>query len=221
MPRHARVVVPGLPHHVTQRGNRGLDVFPDAVAYRRFVDWLADYSRRYELAVSAYCLMPNHFHLVVTPGAADALGLGMRALLGRYAQWLNHAAGTSGHVWQGRYYACPLDETHLYCAVRYVEQNPVRARLAAAAEEWPWSSAAAHCRAAPDPILADDATLPDVADWRAWLADTVDADDDLLRHRTKSGMPAGDERFVAGLERAAGRSLVVRPVGRPKTERKE
>lgn len=127
MSRIARIVVPGFAHHVTQRGNRRADVFEtddDRHAYLRF---LKQYADKHGLAVWAFCLMTNHVHLVVVPEREDSLAKALRDAHTVYAMRFNTRTRLSGHVWQGRFYSCPMDESHLWAAVRYVERNPVRA----------------------------------------------------------------------------------------------
>ncbi|MGB7161246.1 MAG: transposase, partial [Tepidisphaeraceae bacterium] len=145
MPRVARVVVPGVPHHVTQRGNNRQDVFfvdDDRLAYLRI---LAQQCRKHGVAILGYCLMGNHVHLVVIPATADALAKAIGRTHWLYAQYVNRSHGRSGHLWQNRFYSCALDDEHTVFAMRYVEWNPVRARICRAARRYRWSSAAAHC----------------------------------------------------------------------------
>jgi len=137
--------VPGYPHHVTQRGNRRADVFEtedDRHAYLRF---LKKYGQRHGLDIWAYCLMTNHIHLVAVPEREESLARALRDAHTVYAMRVNTRTQQSGHVWQGRFYSCVLDEWHLWAAVRYVERNPVRAGMVDRAEDHPWSSARAHC----------------------------------------------------------------------------
>jgi putative transposase len=218
MPRMARIVVPDLPHHVTQRGNRREDVFFSDEDRRRYLLLLLEYSQKHALEIWAYCLMTNHVHLVAVPRAADSLAATLKPVDMRYAQHVNRRLHATGHVWQGRYYSCPLDDEHLWEAVRYVERNPVRARLATRAEKYPWSSAAAHCGRRKDPLLAGDLeTRGVVRDWPAWLRVPDDREVlKVLRMRTRTGRPAGDAAFVARLEELSGRFLSPRKGGRPK-----
>ena len=145
MPRVARVVCAGVPHHVTQRGNRRGQVFFTREDHQAYLKWLREYTSRYEVDVLAYCLMTNHLHLVVVPKTEDSLHQALKPLHMRYAQRVNRARGWKGHVWQGRYFSSALDEAYLWAAIRYFELNPVRARLTDQAANYSWSSAAAHC----------------------------------------------------------------------------
>lgn len=113
MPRLARVILPGVAHHITQRGNARRFVLrsdSDRLVYLRL---LSQYARLNELDLLGYCLMSNHVHLIAIPRHAESLAFTLRQAHGRYAAYLNNHEGSSGHVWQGRYYSCPLDGSHL------------------------------------------------------------------------------------------------------------
>src|SRR5256885_547178 len=139
---------------------------------------------------------------------------------GRYALYWNAHHWSSGHVWQGRFYSCPLDETHLWRALRYVELNPVRAGMVSAAAEWRWSSAAAHCGSgAPEALLEMERWRKrwTAAEWNEYLAARESASDvATLRQYTHTGRPLGPEEFVADLEHSTLRALLPRKPGRPK-----
>lgn len=215
MSRIARVVVPGFPHHVTQRGNRRAAVFEtdaDRNAYLRFIERYAD---RHGLAVWAYCLMSNHVHLVVVPAREESLGLALRDAHTVYAMYFNTRMELTGHLWQGRFHSCAMDDSHLWAAVRYVERNPVRAGLVERAEAYPWSSAAAHCRLRRDPLLSDEFPPPGcVDDWREWLAGGEDEESsNRIRAYTRTGRPCGGQGFLEHLESLLERSLRPRRPG--------
>ena len=144
MARMARVVVPGLCHHVTQRGNRRETVFFDDQGRSLYLQLLTHHSRRCSVRVVGYCLMGNHVHVIAIPPAETALAKCLGRTHVDYARWLNLRCGQTGHVWQNRFFSCPMDEPHQWEALRYVECNPVRAGLVSEAPDWPWSSAAAH-----------------------------------------------------------------------------
>jgi putative transposase len=164
--------------------------------------------------------MSNHVHLIAVPGTSEALGQALKQTHGRYASYWNARASSSGHVWQGRFYSCPLDESHLWIALRYVELNPVRAGMVAAAERWRWSSAAAHgVPEASDPLLDMGLWRKrwTTAEWREYLASGGSAAEaGALRHCTHTGRPLGSSEFVAKLEEATLRPLAPRKGGRPK-----
>ncbi len=209
MSRVARVVIPGFPHHVTQRGNRRADVFEtdaDREAYLRF---LKRYAGRYGLSVWAYCLMSNHIHLVAVPAHEHSLGRALRDAHTVYAMYFNTRTELSGHVWQGRFHSCPMDESHLWATVRYVERNPVRAGLVERAEAYRWSSAAAHCGLRNDALLSGSFPPAGVIDdWKQWLTGAEDEGAvKRIRGHTHTGRPCGSPTFVAQLEDLLQRTL--------------
>ena len=218
MPRIARVVFPGVPHHITQRGNRRADVFWTDDDRRRYLVLFQEYAAKHALEVWAWCLMTNHVHFVAVPGRSDSLARTFKPVDMRYSQHINRTLHLTGHLWQGRPYSCPLDAAHLWAAVRYVERNPVRAGLVERAQDYPWSSAAGHCGTRPDPLLVGDLQKRGVVEnWAAWLAEPDDEEMlAMLRRRTRTGRPAGDPAFIARLEAQAGRILAAKAVGRPK-----
>lgn len=223
MPRLARTVFAGVPHHITQRGNRGEDVFYSDDDRQIYLDWLGEYCKQHRVDLLAYCLMNNHIHLVLVPNTAEGLQAVLKPLHMRYAQRLNRAQGWSGHVWQGRFFSSPLDEDYGWAAVRYVERNPVRAGIVRRAERYAWSSAAAHCDLRDDALLSTKVAWQrmwaQVPDWSAWLAEGEDdVQLSVLRRHINKGLPCGTERFIKRLEKKSGRSLRCRPRGRPKKE---
>lgn len=215
MSRVARIVVPGFPHHVTQRGNRQADVFESDDDRRVYLHFLKQYADRHGLAVWAYCLMTNHVHLVVVPIHEKSLAEALRDAHTVYAMRFNSRTRMTGHLWQGRFYSCVLDETHLWAAVRYVERNPVRAALAAHAVDYPWSSARAHCGLRHDPMLSPDFPPPGIIeDWARWLESEGDPGIlDRIRNTTRTGRPCGTSTFLDGLESLLGRTLRPRKRG--------
>jgi putative transposase len=222
MSRLSRVVLPGIPHHVTQRGNRRQKTFFNADDYRAYIALLAAASRRHDSEVWAWCLMPNHVHLIITPATPD----GLRASLGeahrRYTRRINFREGWRGHLWQERFHSFPMDESHLLAALRYVELNPVKAGLVEHAPDWPWSSARARLTSANDGLTHPTALDGLVTDWPAFWTDTPDAADtgDLLRRHSRTGRPLGNEAFIRTAERLTGRTLrPQKPGPRPQRSR--
>ncbi len=184
---------------------------------RRYVHLLRTETERFGVDIWAYCLMPNHVHLVVVAQDAQGLSKALHRAHGQYAQWLNVCQGWSGHLWSSRFFSTPMDDAHLWAAVRYVERNPVRAGLVKRAEDYVWSSARAHVTRSLDPLLAPERPFPGhVRDWSAWLAADADGTlEDAIRQHTSTGRPAGDAAFVARLEQESGRKLTSAPRGRP------
>jgi putative transposase len=218
MPRYARVVFPGVPHHVTQRGNNKQQVFYCRGDGVRYLDLLRGHAAKQGVEIIAYCLMPNHVHLVVVPAGPDSLHALLKPVHGQFAQRINRMRIQTGHLWQGRYFSSPLDPSYFVNAVRYVELNPVRAKLAARAEDYSWSSAAGHCGLTRDPIVGripPFQELPGVKDWSGWLAEGLPSEvlTDIRRNATQN-LPCGSEEFIRHLEEVAGRQLRFRVPGR-------
>jgi putative transposase len=208
MGRISRIVIPGLPHHVTQRGNRRADVFQGEDDRNVYLSMLNKYATEYGVEIWTYCLMTNHVHLVLVPGGPQALSQTMRDTHTAYALRFNLQNRLSGHLWQGRFFSCVLDDSYLWAAVRYVEQNPVRAGVVAWAEAYRWSSAAAHCGLRADPVLS--MGFPPagaVANWGEWLAGEEAVSSDVIRRQTHTGRPCGSAAFVTGLEQVMNRAL--------------
>lgn len=224
MPRQARTVFAGVPHHITQRGNRREDVFYTDDDRSSYLNWLQDYCQMHKVEILAYCLMTNHIHLIALPKTEAGLQSVLKPLHMRYAQRFNRQRDWQGHVWQGRYFSSALDEHYLWNAIRYVERNPVRAKMVSRAENYAWSSAAAHCGKQEDTVLTTKAhwkrQFQSVGDWSDWLAEgDSDSEMAIIRRNVEKGLPCGSERFISKLEKLAGRSLKYRPMGRPKAEK--
>jgi len=223
MPRISRAIAVGYPHHITQRGNYRQTVFAVAEDYARYLELLNQYARRHSLEIWAYCLMPNHVHIVAVPGADDSLASVFRTVHMLYSQFHNRKADTIGHLWQGRYYSCALDETHVHAAVRYVEMNPVRAGIVASAEDYPWSSAKSHVTGIADPILSGSCFLVEtIRDWKQYLAEAPDQTvGTKLIKSTRTGRPCGEDNFVKRLEALLCRTFATLPPGRRYTRKDE
>ena len=226
MPRLPRTVCARAPHHITQRGNRREKVFFTDDDRQAYLGWLQDYAAKHGVQVLAYCLMSNHIHLVAVPKAEDGLQQVLKPLHMRYAQRINRTRGWKGHLWQGRFFSSALDEDYLWAAIRYVERNPVRAKMVRKAENYRWSSASAHCGLRPDPVLTDSPAwrrqFDGIGNWSAWLAEGDEPDKlDVLRRHADKGLPCGSAKFIQKLEKMTGRALQYRPRGRPRKERDE
>jgi len=223
MPRAARVVVTGVPHHVTQRGNRRENIFRQDADRLKYLELLREYAWKHGMEVLAYCLMTNHVHLVVIPRLETTLSEVLGPVHLRYAQYFNWLYKLSGRLlWQGRYFSCPLDDRHCLAAIRYVDRNPVRAGLAARPEDYDWSSAPGHTGLRQDPLLAADSKyLAAIEDWTKWLAEP-DEEDIIkgVRQHTMTGRPLGSRSFVTRIEVSVGRILHALPWGRPRKRQK-
>ena len=153
MARMARLVLPDTPHHVTQRGNRRQQTFFEDADYLAYLQLAAEAFATEGVEVWAYCLMPNHVHLIAAPGRPEALAAAVGATHLRYTRQVNRRQRWTGYLWQGRFASFPMDEDRLRNAVRYVGLNPVRAGLTPRAADWPWSSVRAHVEGRADPLL--------------------------------------------------------------------
>jgi putative transposase len=198
---------------VTQRGNRRQEVFfseDDYAAYRALV---AAACARAEVRCLAWCLMPNHVHLILQPSDEDGLRAALAEAHRRYSRRINFMKGWTGYLFQGRFASYPMDDAHLMAAVRYVERNPVKARLVARAEDWPWSSARAHVSGKPDGLTDLRAIAGIHRNWRAMLRLGLEAGDlapdaeAAIESHERTGRPLGDELFLDRLEEVTGRRL--------------
>lgn len=208
MPRQARTVVPNIPHHVTQRGIRKKKVFFKELDYRIYLELVREYKDKAKVDLWAYCLMPNHIHMVVVPREEASLAKFFGPLHCRYAVKVNAVHGWQGHLWQQRFYSTVMDETHALAAMRYVELNPVRAGLCARAEDWQWSSIHAHLEMMNDSLVDVGATRKLVPDWAEYIeGETKASEQDALRTHTRTGRPVGTDEFLEALEQRLGRPL--------------
>lgn len=214
MARLARIVIPNLPHHVTQRGNRRQRVFWGDEDYAEYLTLLAEYTKAFDVKVWAWCLMPNHVHLMLVPPDSDALRAALSEAHRRFSRGINFRQNWRGYLWQGRFASCPMDPAHTMAAARYIELNPVRAGLVSRPQDWQWSSAGAHLGGVSDGITDIAALAQHVEDWRHFLA--MGLDDTLLetlRSGERTGRPLGDDAFVKSLEQTTGRQLARRKPG--------
>jgi putative transposase len=198
MPRQARIVIPDVPCHVTQRGNNGQDVFFSANDRKRYLKWIIQYSSRYEFDILAYCLMTNHIHFVGIPRKLDSIARTFQVVQMMHTQSVNKAKGKEGHLWHSPYGCTLMDEKHMWLAIRYVEQNPVRAGIVDHAFDYPYSSAMAHSGLSDDPVLAQGINLPGAFDdWMEILEEVPDKEStEFIRTCTMRGIPCGDKNFA-------------------------
>lgn len=208
MARLARIVVPGVPHHIAQRGNRRQETFFSDSDYKAYLRLLSEWCACFRVAVRAYCLMPNHVHLIAVPQTADGLARAIGETHRRYARRINSREGWRGHLWQGRFSSFPMDAAHLLAAALYVELNPVRAGLRESPGDWPWSSAKAHLAGRNDGVVRVKPLLEMVPDWRGFLEAGLAVDmAETLRRHARTGRPLGGEGFMSWLEAKLGRAL--------------
>jgi len=220
MPRAARIVLPDYPHHITQRGNNREQVFFDVGDYLKYLELLARYARKYQLEILAWCLMPNHVHLLAVPRTEESLAKAMGSVSLVYTQQQNNKLQRSGRIWQNRFFSCVVgNDDYLLATARYIELNAVRAGKAKRPEDWPWSSARAHLLGKPDPLLQGPFPgFPGHQSWRELLKESPEQDL-LLRQATRTGRPFADTALLQELAQVVGRQLIPRRRGRPrKTE---
>ena len=220
MARLSRLVIPGYPHHVTQRGVRSIDIFSSDEDRYAYLNFMAEESERFGLSFLAWCLMNNHVHLIVVPEKESSLARAIGEAHRRYSRMKNFNEGVRGYLFQGRFGSCVLDEPHLLAAARYVELNPVKAGLAEYAWDYPWSSCRFHSRQTETDLLVHEATLPEmVDDWKSFLhQEDLEAQDRVLKG-TRTGRPVGSTDFVSKLEAMSSRILHPGMPGRPRKDK--
>jgi putative transposase len=207
MARLARIVIPGIPHHVTQRGNGRQQTFFDKGDYTLYRDLLREHAAANGVAVWSWVLMPNHVHLILVPEAQDSLRACLSKVHRAYAGHIHAREQRTGHFWQGRFGCVAMDEAHLMAAIPYVALNPVRAQLVERARQWKYSSVHAHLNPAKGDGLTDTAPVLDrVGDFAGLLRSGEDeALSMALRRAETAGRPLGDEAFMAHIEATSGR----------------
>lgn len=218
MARIARVVAPGYPHHITQRGNRRQQTFFCDEDYLAYLELMAEWCRKSQVSIWAWCLMPNHVHLIAVPqdetGLARAIGEAHR----RYTRLINFREKWRGHLWQERFASYPMDECYLLVATRYVEMNPVAAGLVAHPADYRWSSARAHLDEVDDGLTHVSPLLEIVGNWSDFLRLSSSEELRMLQRHEKNGRPLGTETFTEDLERELGRVLRPQSPGPKKRE---
>lgn len=225
MARLPRLTVPGYPHHVIQRGNNRQAIFSSAADYKLLLDLLLDNARKFGVALHAYVLMTNHFHLLATPEAADSLPQMMQAVGRRYVRYFNDAQGRSGTLWEGRYRSTLIQtERYLLACMVYIDLNPVRAGLVADARDYPWSSHAHNVGLRTDRLItphplywalgntpfAREAAYAELAHAGVDAKQQVALTESALR-----GWALGEPDFVADLQRRTQRRVSRKQAGRP------
>jgi len=219
MARIARVVLPGYPHHITQRGNRRQDVFFQGSDYRYYLKELKQWCSSEHMDIWAYCLMTNHVHLIVKPEENSNMGKAIGETHRRYTRMINFRHNWRGYLWQGRFASYPMDEEWLLQSVAYVELNPVRAGMVQFAWEYPWSSVHAHLSGEDSLGLVNiDAMREYVVNWQSYLLGAVSDSNEVFKKHELTGRPLGTEPFIEKAEKILGRKLKKRKPG-PKTKK--
>jgi len=209
MARLARIVIPGLPHHVTQRGNRRSQTFFEDGDYALYRDLLGEAARKTGAEIWCYCLMPNHVHIIITPFDEDGLRRTFADAHRRYTGYINARMRVTGHLWQGRFGSVVMDEDHLFHAVRYVSHNPVRAALVSRARDWKWSSVRAHLAERDDALVVVKPVLERYGSFAKYLGsgDEEVPQYKMLRQSESIGRPLGDDKWLSKLEEQTGKTI--------------
>ena len=193
-----------------------METFFQDADYQAYLALMAEWCRKCNVAIWAYCLMPNHVHLIAVPETEEGLRLAIGEAHRRYSSMINRRQKWTGHLWQGRFSSFPMDETYLLAAAKYIEMNPVRARLAADPYAWPWSSARAHAAGQDDILVRVEPLLGMVGEWKQFLADIDEQYADKIRGHERTGRALGEDSFLDALENALQRIVKPKKAGRRK-----
>ena len=223
MSRLSRIIAPGYPHHIIQRGNRRQQTFFCDEDYSAYIKLTSEWCRKCNVEVWSYCLMPNHVHLIAVQENEDGLRRAFGEAHRRYTNLVNTREKWTGYLWQGRFKSYVLANTHLLMAARYIEMNPVKSNMVHNPKEWRWSSAKAHLEQNNDRLCT---VLPllEIAGigWELFLQKTLTEEQiETLCRCERTGRPAGNKEFVVFLERMLHRPILPRkrgPKSKVKTE---
>lgn len=209
MARLSRIVIPGIPHHVTQRGNGRQRTFFEDDDYALYLDLLADAAQRAHAEIWSYCLMPNHVHIIVVPSDEDGLRRTFRYVHRHFTGYINARRRQTGHLWQGRFSSVAMDEPHFVTALRYVALNPVRANLVKSAEDWRWASTRALIAEKDDHVVKTAPALERVGDFATFLGEEFDEAMSYaaLRKAESVGRPIGSAQWLDDMEMRTGKKL--------------
>ena len=220
MARISRVVVPEFPHHIIQRGNRRQKVFFNEDDYSEYLKLLNNYSHRFKVDILAYCLMPNHIHLIATPHKHESLAQAIGETHRNYTRFINFREKWRGYLWQGRFSSYVLDERYLLAVTRYILLNPVKAKIAKKPWDYRWSSTRHHMMIDKGSLVKDNLLRGLIGNWKDFL-NTVSGDDDirLFQLHERTGRPLGNNTFIEKLEFLLKIKLKKKRAGRPKKEK--
>lgn len=223
MPRIARAVATGFPHHVIQRGNNKEKVFFDKKDKEQYLSLLKKYVDKWDSPILAYCLMSNHIHLLTRPKEEESLYKMMQGVTLCYTQYINRKYKRTGRLWESRYHSCIVDkEKYLWAVARYIEQNPTRARIVKKEEDFPYSSARAHIYNVKDAVLGEDLFEEGQRkDYREFIRTGIPEEEkNRIRYSTRTGRPFGSETFIRSMEKKLERRFILKSPGRPKKKSK-
>ncbi len=222
MPRRLRVIVPGVAHHIIQRGNNRQRILEDYSDFTTYCYLINKYTVRHKVSVIAYCLMNNHVHFVMVPEEKSGISRLFNTVQMRYAQYKNYKRKTSGHLWQGRFFSCLLDNDHLFYAIRYVEQNPVRAKMVNYPWDYEWSSAKGHVgKLLTKYIKIKKISIIEKKYWKQYLLNSDGDIDEKIRRKTKMGKAFAGNEFISYWESKLGCVLSEQKPGPKKQEKME
>jgi len=221
MPRMARLLAINYPHHITQRGNNKETVFFDEEDRKFYLKILKKYSDQWNFDVWAYCLMPNHIHILAVPRKEESFARGIGATNLVYTQYFNHRYKRSGRLWQNRFFSAIIEkESFLWSVARYIERNPVRANIVKRAEDYVWSSARAHVLKVRDAILSSEGWLgeSELNAYREFLSSEDKNIEDSIRKATSTGRPLGSKELIKDLGGILNRNIFPKKAGRPRSK---
>jgi len=228
MPRIARVVGVEYPHHITQRGNYRQEIFLDDEDRKKYLTLLFAESNKYRLKILSYCLMTNHVHFIGVPEKMDSMGNVFKYVNMKYSQYFNRKQGEKGHLFHGRFFSSIMDEHYTMACARYIERNPVRAKMVKDPWDWKWSSAGVHCGMEKESELLENRLFEyceiDGKEWKGYISSREDPGEMIMiKGQTIKGRPLAGGDFIKELGKKLKRVLEVRPKGRPvkKTEKKQ
>ena len=219
MPRIARAVAAEFPHHVIQKGNNREKGFFDEEDKEKYLLLLKKYTGKWDSPILAYCLMNNHVHLLLKPQKEEALYKAMQGVTLCYTQHINRKYQRTGRLWESRYHSCIVDkEKYLWAVARYIEQNPVRARIVKKAEDYKYSSAKAHIRGIEDEVLGEELFEErQRKDYRKFIRSGIpEKEINSIRYHASTGRPFGGEDFIEKIGKKLKRTFFLNPVGRPR-----
>ena len=219
MPRIARAVAAEFPHHVVQRGNNKEDVFFEKEDRENYLSLLKKYSEKWNSPILAYCLMSNHIHLLTKPKEEESLYKMMQGVTLCYTQYINRVYKRTGRLWESRYHSCIVDkERYLWAAARYIEQNPVRAKMVKKAEDFSYSSAKAHIRGIKDDILGEELfNKAERKDYIEFIRAGIPKEEiNSIRYYARTGRPFGSKEFISKMEKKLERQFMLKSPGRPR-----
>jgi len=222
MPRIARAVAVGFPHHIVQRGNNKEKVFFNKKDREKYLSLLIKYADKWNSPVLAYCLMSNHVHLLARPKKEESLHKLMQGVTLCYTQYINRTYKRTGRLWESRYYSCIVDkERYLWAVARYIEQNPKRAKIVNKEEDYPYASAKAHIVALKDEVLGEELFEEGQRkDYVEFIRASIPEEEiNSIRYYTKTGRPFGSEGFISKIEKKLERRFMLKPRGRPRKKK--